>query len=102
MIEATSPTTPENTPAQPPAPVASKTPESTPLPNDRLWTTDEVAYYLCVSPKTVFNRRKKGLPCVLVGGAVRFDQQKVKEYLTNNPGQSRHRQRQIVRKGVNQ
>lgn len=99
MIQETSNNTSENTPAKSPVPVQGKPPESTPLPSDRLWTTDEVAYYLCVSPKTVFNRRKKGLPYFLVGGAVRFDQQKVKDYLANNPGQSRHRQRQIVRKG---
>ena len=41
-----------------------------------LWTTERVAKYLHVSLKTVFNLRKKGLPYVQLGGAVRFFRRK--------------------------
>jgi len=65
-----------------------------------LWTTPRVAKYLHVSLKTVFNLRKKGLPYVQVGGAVRFDPQEIKDYLINSRRLSSHRLRQIVRKGA--
>ncbi len=70
-------------------------------PNEILWTTEEVADYLQVHSKTVFNLRKMGLPYVKLGGAVRFDPHQVKAYLTNNSSLSMHRRRQIVRKGIN-
>ena len=38
--------------------------------SDTLWTTDEVADFLRVSIKTVFNLRKTGLPYLQLGGAV--------------------------------
>jgi excisionase family DNA binding protein len=68
-------------------------------PPQPLWTTEEVAKFLHVSPKTVFNLRKKGLPYVQLSGSVRFDPQEVRAYLRNNRGLSSHRLRQIVRKG---
>jgi len=68
-------------------------------PDLELWTTPEVAKYLHVSLKTVFNLRKKGLPFVQLGGAVRFVPQEIKDYLVNSRGMSSHRLRQIVRKG---
>ncbi len=37
-----------------------------------LWTTKEVGKFLHVSGKTVFELRKKGLPYLKLGGAVRF------------------------------
>jgi excisionase family DNA binding protein len=64
-----------------------------------LWTSREVARFLHVSLKTVFNLRKKGLPFVQVGGAVRFVPQEIKDYLAKNRGLSLHRSRQIIRKG---
>jgi excisionase family DNA binding protein len=64
-----------------------------------LWTTKDVAKHLRISLKTVFNLRKKGLPYVQLGGAVRFVPQEIKDYLTNSRRLSSHRQRQIVRKG---
>jgi excisionase family DNA binding protein len=64
-----------------------------------LWTTERVAKYLHVSLKTVFNLRKKGLPYVQLGGAVRFVPQEIRNYLVNSRGLSSHRLRQIVRKG---
>ena len=51
-----------------------------------LWTTERVAKYLHVSLKTVFNLRKKGLPYVQLGGAVRFVPQEIKDYLVTNRG----------------
>jgi predicted DNA-binding transcriptional regulator AlpA len=65
----------------------------------KLWTTKEVALFLHVSLKTVFNLRKKGLPCVHLGGAVRFVPQEIKDYLANSRRSSSHRLRQIIRKG---
>ena len=64
-----------------------------------LWTTERVAKYLHVSLKTVFNLRKKGLPYVQLGGAVRFVPQEIREYLVKSRGLSSHRLRQIARKG---
>ena len=64
-----------------------------------LWTTERVAKYLHVSLKTVFNLRKKGLPYVQLGGAVRFVPQEIKDYLVTNRGLTAHRLRQAVRKG---
>jgi excisionase family DNA binding protein len=65
-----------------------------------LWTTSQVAKFLHVSLKTVFNLRKKGLPFVQLGGAVRFDPQEIRAYLSNSRGLSSHRLRQIARKGT--
>jgi predicted DNA-binding transcriptional regulator AlpA len=65
-----------------------------------LWTTPEVAKFLHVSLKTVFNLRKKGLPYVQLGGAVRFVPQEIRDYLVNSRGLASHRARQIVRKGA--
>jgi excisionase family DNA binding protein len=64
-----------------------------------LWTTKEVAKYLHVSLKTVFNLRKRGLPFVQLGGAIRFVPQEIRDYLVNSRGLSSHRSRQIARKG---
>jgi excisionase family DNA binding protein len=68
-------------------------------PSQPLWTTREVANFLHVSLKTVFNLRKKGLPFIQLGGAVRFDPQKIRAYLDHSRGLSSHRLRQIIRKG---
>ena len=67
--------------------------------DSELWTTERVAKYLHVSLKTVFNLRKKGLPYVQLGGAVRFVPQEIRNYLVNSRGLSSHRLRQIARKG---
>ena len=70
------------------------------LPADsELWTTTEVRDYLRVSLKTVFNLRKRGLPYVQLGGAIRFVPQEIKDYLARNRGLSAHRLRQMIRKG---
>jgi excisionase family DNA binding protein len=62
-----------------------------------LWTTQEVAKFLHVSLKTVFNLRKRGLPYVQLGGAVRFVPQEIRDYLTRSRGLSSHRLRQMIR-----
>jgi len=67
--------------------------------DSELWTTERVAKYLHVSLKTVFNLRKKGLPYVQLGGAVRFIPQEIRDYLAKSRGLSSHRLRQIARKG---
>jgi len=68
--------------------------------DSELWTTERVAKYLHVSLKTVFNLRKKGLPYVQLGGAVRFVPQEIRNYLVSSRGLSSHRLRQIVRNGA--
>ena len=68
--------------------------------DQELWTTERVARYLHVSLKTVFNLRKKGLPYVQLGGAVRFIPQEIRDYLVTHRGLASHRLRQIVRKGI--
>ena len=67
--------------------------------DSELWTTESVAKFLHVSLKTVFNLRKKGLPDVQLGGAVRFVPQEIRNYLVSSRGLSSHRLRQIARKG---
>ena len=73
--------------------------QNTPASDDQLWTTEQVARYLHVSLKTVFNLRKKGLPYVQLGGAVRFVPQEIRDYLVTNRGLTAHRARQVVRQG---
>ena len=68
--------------------------------DDQLWKTERVAKYLHVSPKTIFNLRKRGLPYVQLGGAVRFVPQEIRDYLVNSRTLSLHRLRQIARKGA--
>ena len=70
------------------------------LSPQELWTTKEVAKHLHVSLKTVFNLRKKGLPYVQLGGAVRFVPHEISDYLVSSRGLSAHRLRQMVRKGA--
>jgi len=74
---------------------------NSPPPDDKLWPTEQVADFLRVSFKTVFNLRKRGLPYVQLGGAVRFIPQEIKDYLVTNRGLSSHRLRQMIRKGAN-
>jgi len=69
-------------------------------PESDLWTTKEVAKHLRVSLKTVFNLRKKGMPYVQLGGAVRFIPQEIKDYLVNSRRLSSHRLRRMIRKGA--
>jgi excisionase family DNA binding protein len=70
--------------------------ENLPTPQ-HLWTTREVAEFLHVSIKTIFNLRKRGLPFVQVGGAVRFVPQEIKDHLAESRRLSSHRSRQIIR-----
>jgi excisionase family DNA binding protein len=73
--------------------------EETANPAQDLWTTPEVAKHLHVSLKTVFNLRKRGLPFVQLGGAVRFVPQEIRDYLSKSRRLSSHQLRQILRKG---
>jgi len=54
-----------------------------PIPRDRLLTVEEVARYLQVKPKTVYNWVSLGLiPCIRKGnGLVRFQLNKVDKWL---------------------
>jgi len=77
--------------------------KTSPLPEDlpnpeHLWTTRDVAEFLNVSIKTIFNLRKDGLPFVHLGGAIRFVPQEIKDYLADSRRLSSHRLRQIIRK----
>lgn len=74
--------------------------DSTGTQETGLWLTKDVAQYLHVNVKTVFNLRKRGLPYVQLGGAVRFIPEEIKDYLRKNRGLAGHRLRQAVRKEV--
>jgi hypothetical protein len=65
--------------------------------DDQLWTTEQAAKYLHLSHKAIFNLRKRGLPYVKLGGAVRFVPQEIRDYLVNSRTLSLHRLRQIAR-----
>jgi hypothetical protein len=65
-----------------------------------LWTCKEVGKFLHVSVKTISELRKKGLPFVKLGGAVRFVPQEIRDYLVNSRRLSSHRLRQMARKGA--
>ena len=78
------------------SPPASTVDPAEPASNT-LWTTEEVAGFLRVSIKTVFNLRKMGLPYLQLGGAVRFDPQEVRAYLLKNRHLTSHRLRQNAR-----
>jgi hypothetical protein len=93
---------PENngTPGNPPVAGEVKTLPETHEADSDLWTTQDVAKHLRVSLKTVFNLRKKGLPYVQLGGAIRFVPQEIAAYLANSRRLSSHRLRQMVRKGA--
>jgi len=84
---------------------SDKNPESPP-PNDSahepedLWTTKQVGKFLHISAKSVFElRKKRGLPFVKLGGAVRFIPREIRDYLANSRRLTSHRLRQIARKG---
>jgi excisionase family DNA binding protein len=89
----------ENTSTLGNPPVSNDVKTSSQETDSELWTTERVAKYLHVSLKTVFNLRKKGLPYVQLGGAVRFVPQEIRDYLVSSRGLSSHRLRQIARKG---
>jgi len=78
----------------------SESNQNLPESDDQLWTTKRVAKYLHVSHKTVFELRKKGLPFVKLGGAVRFIPKEIRDYLINSRTLTSHRLRQIARKGA--
>jgi phage terminase Nu1 subunit (DNA packaging protein) len=77
--------------------LASTVDHAVPPVSDKLWNTVEVADFLRVSIKTVFNLRKTGLPYLQLGGAVRFDSREVRDYLLKNRHLASHRLRQKAR-----
>ncbi len=79
-----------------PSDTAANTNPSTP-PETRLWSVAEVADFLQVSAKTVYNLRKAGLPYIQLGGTIRFTPEGVKEYLARHPYTSLHRLRRNIR-----
>jgi hypothetical protein len=86
-----------NSPANTGTPGSVPVNHPVPEPDAELWTTQQVARFLHVSLKTVFNLRKRGLPYVQLGGAVRFVPQEIRDYLTLSRGLSSHRLRQMIR-----
>jgi predicted DNA-binding transcriptional regulator AlpA len=74
-------------------------PSTAPNPDsENLWTTRQVAEFFHISAKSVFElRKKRGLPFVKLGGAVRFVPWEVREYLANSRRLTSHRLRQIAR-----
>jgi len=50
-------------------------------PNSALWTTGDLAQFLGCTERNIYILRKKGLPSIYVGGLVRFDPERVREWL---------------------
>ena len=46
-----------------------------------LWTTGDLAQFLGCTERNIYILRKKGLPSIYVGGLVRFDPERVREWL---------------------
>lgn len=51
---------------------------------DELITKDEVCSWLKISRATIDRWRSQGMPCIKVGRKVRFEENKVKEWISNN------------------
>ncbi len=49
--------------------------------NNALWTTGDLAQFLGCTERNIYILRKKGLPSIYVGGLVRFDPERVREWL---------------------
>ena len=47
-------------------------------------STKELCEYLNVSSKTLYNYRERGMPFIRVGGVIRYEKEKVMEWLANN------------------
>jgi excisionase family DNA binding protein len=53
---------------------------------DRPWTLEEVAEYLSVAPRTVYDlMRERGLPSRKVGGAIRFVRAEIDTWISEQP-----------------
>ncbi|MEV6069244.1 helix-turn-helix domain-containing protein [Nocardia sp. NPDC052001] len=52
------------------------------LPDNRLWTVEEVAYFLGISPKTLYQWKwlGEGPPVTLIGRRLRYHPAKVKAW----------------------
>ncbi len=62
-------------------PRAIPPPPPTQLHDDRLWDANDVAKYVKVSRSWVYHRAEAGLlPCVRVGGLLRFDPASIRAY----------------------
>ena len=55
--------------------------QSSPIPDGALWNTTDVASFLGCTERNIYILRKKGLPSIYVGGLVRFDPERVREWL---------------------
>ena len=68
----------------------------TPPTADSLWTTADVAQFLGCSERQVYVLRKRGLPTIFVGGLIRFDATRVREWVSScdelPPREERERQ----------
>ncbi|MEN9818571.1 MAG: hypothetical protein RLZ32_2451 [Gemmatimonadota bacterium] len=60
-----------------------------PLPEDRLWTVQDVSRYAQTSRSWVYQRAAEGaLPSVKLGGLLRFDPQAIKQFFRTGGGTS--------------
>lgn len=58
--------------------------ENTPLSDDTLWTADDVATFSKTSRSWVYQKAAAGLlPCLKVGGLLRFDPAAIKKFFLN-------------------
>ena len=54
---------------------------STPNPNERLWTADDLARYIGCSVREIRNLRYAGLPTIKFRHLIRFEAEAVKAWL---------------------
>jgi excisionase family DNA binding protein len=54
------------------------------LPEEKLWTVEEVATFLRCTVRHVHNLLRSGLPHLYLGRLLRFDPQEVRAYLLKN------------------
>ena len=52
------------------------------ISEDNLWSTPDVANFLRCSERQVFTLRQQGLPCLQVGGLIRFEPRRVRDWLS--------------------
>ena len=55
------------------------------MPNDELWTVDELAAYLKLKPHTLYPKARRGeLPTFKVFGSYRFKKSEIDKWLSKN------------------
>jgi len=54
---------------------------------EEIWTKEELAEYLKITPRMVDKLRKQGMPCFKLGKLVRFNKEDILEWIYKNKDQ---------------